>query len=364
MKFLDTKEQVLDIQLTQYGKHILKQGKFMPVYYAFYDDDIIYDASYIGNPEDQNESEGRIQEGTPRMETQYVFKGIETGINNIDDKIVFSARENKERVRYLLDFHRELEKNFRYQLGDDRHYVLPYPMGTSSPASDNIPAWSISFLEGSLSGSTAFLTRSCPDTDPCQPLYIPQLETRPIFNIDIIKRSEEDFSPEEEEEVEDSELYFSIPRLEFDADPSGPTAINVRQEAIVLEVIEENAVFDLENFDVEVYEIVPSGKGYSKKKDLVHLPFYDPPQDLVFLENDAITLDPSYADYYFDIQVDDEIEPEIFGGNIDSRVKNFLSDKGFIRAKKAHQSLKTNKERKDIYRVDLGPEDFEEPCED
>tara|TARA_Y100000310_G_scaffold344992_1_gene460999 strand:+ start:1330 stop:2406 length:1077 start_codon:yes stop_codon:yes gene_type:complete len=358
LKFLDTKEQVLDIQLTQYGKHILAHGKFMPVYYAFYDDDIIYDIDYVGTSEEQNVSEGRIQEETPRMGTQYVFRGIETGINNIDNNIMFSARSNKERVRYLLNFHKELEKNFRYQTGDDRHNVLPYPLGTSSPKSDNIPAWSISFLEGSLTGSAAFLTgTNCLDTDPCQPLYIPQLKTKATFNIDIIKKSEEEFSPEESHE--DSELYFSIPRLEFD----DGSAINVRQEAIVLEVIEENAIFDIENFDIEVYEMTP-GKKKGDAPIPIHLPFYDPPQDLVFLENDAMELDSSYADYYFDIQVDDEIEPEIFGGNIDNRVKNFFTDKEFIRAKKAHENFKANKERKDIYRVDLGPEDFEEPCED
>ena len=43
MAFLDRKEQVMDTQLTQYGKRLLAKGKFKPAYYAFYDDDIIYD---------------------------------------------------------------------------------------------------------------------------------------------------------------------------------------------------------------------------------------------------------------------------------------------------------------------------------
>jgi len=42
MKFFDPKQDVLDIQLTQYGKHLLSSGKFRPVYYAFFDDDILY----------------------------------------------------------------------------------------------------------------------------------------------------------------------------------------------------------------------------------------------------------------------------------------------------------------------------------
>jgi len=48
MKFFNPKEEVLDIQLTQQGKRLLSMGKFKPKYYAFYDDDIIYDSSYAG----------------------------------------------------------------------------------------------------------------------------------------------------------------------------------------------------------------------------------------------------------------------------------------------------------------------------
>ena len=48
MAFLDRKEQVFDIQLTQHGKRMLGKGKFKPTYYAFYDDDIIYDLNFSG----------------------------------------------------------------------------------------------------------------------------------------------------------------------------------------------------------------------------------------------------------------------------------------------------------------------------
>ena len=39
MLFLDKKEEVLDIKLTQFGKYKLSIGEFKPVYYAFFDDD-------------------------------------------------------------------------------------------------------------------------------------------------------------------------------------------------------------------------------------------------------------------------------------------------------------------------------------
>ena len=49
MKFLNKKEQVFDIQLTPYGKHKLSAGNFTPMYYAFFDDNILYDAQYANS---------------------------------------------------------------------------------------------------------------------------------------------------------------------------------------------------------------------------------------------------------------------------------------------------------------------------
>ena len=44
--FLDKKEQVIEFQLTNYGKHLFSQGKLDPKFYSFYDDDILYDSNY------------------------------------------------------------------------------------------------------------------------------------------------------------------------------------------------------------------------------------------------------------------------------------------------------------------------------
>ena len=48
MSYLDPKEQVIDLKLTSYGKYLLSIGKLNPVFYAFYDDDVVYDANYAG----------------------------------------------------------------------------------------------------------------------------------------------------------------------------------------------------------------------------------------------------------------------------------------------------------------------------
>ena len=53
MAFINKKEQVLEIELTSYGKYLTSVGKFKPKYYAFYDGDIIYHGLYAGRVESQ-----------------------------------------------------------------------------------------------------------------------------------------------------------------------------------------------------------------------------------------------------------------------------------------------------------------------
>jgi hypothetical protein len=99
MEFFDRKEDVIDIELTQYGKHLLSLGKFKPAEYAFYDDDVLYDVKYSAISdednvdstqrttieEDQNKTKERIKE-TPRLIAQHNFSDREgrTGTSQAD----------------------------------------------------------------------------------------------------------------------------------------------------------------------------------------------------------------------------------------------------------------------------------------
>ena len=74
MKFLNKKEQVFDIQLTPYGRHKLSAGDFNPVYYAFFDDNVIYDLQYGGGAEAQNQTHNRIKNETQYLATQASFQ--------------------------------------------------------------------------------------------------------------------------------------------------------------------------------------------------------------------------------------------------------------------------------------------------
>ena len=85
-KFLNKKEQVYDLQLTSYGRYTLSIGSFKPTYYAFLDENIIYDKDYArtsgsvnglsGTAEPQNEIMGRIRD-TQHLESQVLFEDVE-----------------------------------------------------------------------------------------------------------------------------------------------------------------------------------------------------------------------------------------------------------------------------------------------
>ena len=82
-RFLNKKEDVIDFKLTSYGKHLLGRGNFKPVYYAFFDDNIVYDSQYLNMSEVQNETNKRIKQDTQYIEGMTLFRDLEE-TNNRD----------------------------------------------------------------------------------------------------------------------------------------------------------------------------------------------------------------------------------------------------------------------------------------
>ena len=86
MAFFDKKRDVIDVKLTQFGKNLLARGAFKPVYYRFFDDGILYNASAADITETQKRSEERIQE-TQRARTQHLVTGVEDRFDQNQDLI-------------------------------------------------------------------------------------------------------------------------------------------------------------------------------------------------------------------------------------------------------------------------------------
>jgi hypothetical protein len=308
MKFLNKKEQVIDLQLTQYGKRLLSKGKFKPSFYAFFDDGVLYDSQWGDVSEVQNDSQNRIIKDTPRLEAQYNFSGVETNIKRENDYI----RSQPEEDDYAIQdgVFTKIDQGRFFQSFKDKNYLLTSMLGTSELSSDKLPAWKISLISGEITGSTAvsnYLTCSNPM------INVPQLEISPITyesKVEVVPDWQlSDYNPED--------LY-------------GNQIIKIlsRNSELLIEINEKNTTFENENFDIEIYEVsteIDSNVSLCNDQQvierLVPLYFIKPFEDVqngilmdqqedVF-QNPNLDLDPSYVEYYMDVLVDNEIPEQI-----------------------------------------------------
>jgi len=310
MKFLNKKEQVLDIELTEYGKRLLSKGRFKPSYYAFFDDGILYDSEYGGVVETQNDTQPRIIKNTPQLEAQSIFNGIESRITRANDyvrgRLPVGDAAPDPGVLELID------QGEDFQNSTDKLFSLTYPLGTSELTNDSLPAWKVNFLRGLATGSLDILNAvTCSN----QIMNIPQIEVAPITyetRVDTLTEEQKfEFSP--------TELY-------------GDETITVleRDSAILLQIKEENTEFEPENFEIEVYEIqsvidtqitnCADGKYIEEmiplyfkksKSNIENGILLDTDEQQEIFENPNLMLDSSYVEYFFDIAVDNEIDNDI-----------------------------------------------------
>ena len=103
MTFFDKKQDVLKIELTPYGRSLLSNGKLMPKYYAFFDDDIIYDIECLGASEEQDEIKTRLLQETPRLRPQRDLTSPEGFISNFEREEGSSRPHSKVSLNYLTE---------------------------------------------------------------------------------------------------------------------------------------------------------------------------------------------------------------------------------------------------------------------
>ena len=313
MKFFDDKEEVIDIQLTQFGKHLLSLGKWKPAYYAFFDDNVMYDAESAGITEAQNKIEPRIQENTPQLHTQHVFTGRETDFL----KIVGTKDD---------PFMREEDK-INVQSTPEKDYSLVSPLGNSAYGSQTAPRWSVKVLQGKITTTEGFLTGSY------RTLKIPQLEMDLTYTL----------HPQDIMDYPGRESFGQIDAedLALGVFPDG-TFFEVQEGTILLDLDELNVPFDVENFDIEVFEMEEGtlpGKSNPTVQNLNQLYFEKRSPQIVnnILVSDTpdktiIPKDSSYVGYYFDVYVDDEIDPAVMATSVDElRSKGIYVDSAYHR---------------------------------
>ena len=312
MAYFDDKEDVLGIELTPLGRTLLAQGKLMPAYYTFLDDDVLYDIESSGDTESNYQIKTRILNETPRVRPQ-------TNLKDLDKK-------NK-------DLHPDL-------VNDVVKYNL-YPLGTSNNKEKEVPSWKVNVLNNELVSTQNYLSTSHGIHD------IPQL------NIDI----EYALSIGNVNKIPDQTGLAVSPNLQISKVYSDGTFLKIEEEQAILQILERNGFIHGESIQVEAFLFDDA-----EEEKLIPLKFMkqnreiqnDLLVDVDNLEDLSTEPNPNTVEYYFDVRVDKEIPTSDYGvtGTSNSNTDS-LSGAGIEKIKRSLQNP-------NIYKSPVNPDEIED----
>jgi hypothetical protein len=278
MSFFNSKEEVIDIELTQYGKLLLSRGLLRPAYYSFHDDDVLYDSDYANVSENTNFAEVRIQEQTPVHKPFYSFK---------ETKPFLSSDLNQEKF---------IEQ--KANLSIEKTNLSPFTLSNSTISNLYVPSWEIYNLSSPfLSSSTTFTNKNIISAS------IPQ------FDVEINTV----FYKTNQEQIDDDPRLQEIYVFEKTVLDNDSVYITINTP-LLLKIIENNVDVENDAFDVQLYKVTKDdeqNEKYTQLKFYKQLQNYDDVNDLyvetVNAMQDLEVIDSNYADYYFEILSDKEI---------------------------------------------------------
>jgi len=269
MTFFNKKEDVLKIELTPYGRSLLSNGKLMPKYYAFFDDDIIYDANFAGDStETQGAIKERILESTPRLKPQ---------------------RDLVSPELQLFSFERTEDSSHPYT--NVALNFLTEPLGTSDGTQTSAPSWNVTMVQGEISSSATSIA-----TSTSYRKRIPQLTCNLEYTMEV--RNINNDPP-----VRGQEVSPNVPVSEVQ--PDG-TYINLIDEQIIAKIFEEKGFLQNGGLEVEVFLYEENEETPQKLK---FAPRAKTIVDGMLVEDDIaeINLTPDYVEYWLNIEFDSEI---------------------------------------------------------
>lgn len=276
MEFFNKKEDVLDVELTEYGKYLLSIGQLDPVYYAFFDDEIQYDVSGSGYTEVQNDIADRIQYDTPKLKILANRTGVETRVNqfltDVGDALALTV--NSDPAENVSTFH--VQQPFA-----QRGKLAASPLGNSSLDKEYNASWQLQVLsEPEITSATRFFQPEPNGTHE----YIPQID----ITIDY-------------------ETYFhqgefiqeSISQI---VPGSDNISLALKENYLVIELIENNTEFQKENFEIEVFHSASGtdGVGVFTPKS------YTPESSTEFIQPTV-----NNVEFYMNVLVDNEMPAEV-----------------------------------------------------
>ena len=311
MTFFNKKTEVMQIEMTPYGRYLYSIGKFKPHSYEFVDDDILYKAS--GSTEAQEDAHNRIMNETPKLKINRAFQDEAPQVQSP------SLIKNKRVMAKKMDLKQPNLSS----------------LGRSSYSSDKLPNFQVSMLRGQISGSQLYYEIPSSGGD----IPIPQVDVNLNFYASLknILRDEIDQNAVSSEVADDG------------------TFIEVRYEEPIIHLKEFNSFYEKENFEIEVFKL-------SDSDDEMHpLKFRKVFSNIVnglLVDNiqasDDVLFQADEVEYFFSIDVDQEIPEELLCEAVSKlEINNQFLDEELI-------CPDQRTDRFNIYSTRVGPEDLED----
>jgi len=241
--FFNKKEEVIDIRITEYGKHLLSLGLMKPVYYAFFDDEILYDPACAGFSEHQNKADKRIKEETPALKVIASRTSAEDRVNTFTANVEVTLASLYSPGPAIPMASSEIAFAFQEQQPyADKVATFNTPLGNSSLTSQYDPSWSLLTAKNEMVSSSHYLS----NTDGVIE-QIPQVDI--ILDYKTYARSGSMVTARAISDFLDVGTQAVHPK----------TFICLKQNYVLIDLLEENTTYLKENFDVEVIYMGPSG---------------------------------------------------------------------------------------------------------
>ena len=301
MTFFNKKTEVMNVELTPYGRYLLSIGKLKPSHYRFFDDGVVYDSSHAPptpSGEHQSKVDLRIVEETPKLKINSNSTGVTTNFNNY------------QAVDTLLD-------SRRYNIKDDTLNESTKPLGTIVHESVNTPAFEVSVTDSHIITASKFY-----NSDSAVDLNIPQIDIYLMFLTKITNYgifNQFDTTVEyQSNEFSDGQTYSVLPQIP------------------IVEILEKNGIDTKENFLITVYKVndPPDTNKIEYTKMKLEKQFNEVVDDYLvdnneyFLEQGLGSLDEDHLHHYFKIVYDYDIQESEFCRQIgDIEVLNIYLDK-------------------------------------
>lgn len=344
MTFFNKKEEVIQVELTQYGKYLLSKGKLKAKYYEFFDDDVLYDGEYGGTIETNADTGNRIREDTVSLKSQYTFSGIETNFKKI---LQLKREKNLKESDKLL------------QQTAEKHYFSAAPLGDSDLGSKYSPSWNIKALKGEFSNIENIQSASH------QVMFIPKITTKDIEYKAILSKkinsSPSDLNTPEDIDAENAGAGMnSDPNGGSKVFSSDQTYYKVASDFLLLDATELHVDKLKNNLEIEVFieELNP----ITQQNELIPLFF---PETINPVKKNILTdstlnsqqvynyaTDLTLVGHYLNLYVDEEIDPEILCKYLPETEKEFSFSNQLVNCNEMRQA-----NQNDLYETDAD-EDF------